>query len=587
MDWCVPSQVWGTLSILFSFAINTHLRLKIIKYSIVQINVMDARYWYNHKQPGIATETYCSPEFVYRLHDIAKCIPQLKQTGENFSVWEKHLKVMIGVLTGSSVYLLDELHKHDPKFNRAVLTLIFWSIDEQLQQDLNIDGSAGDVFQFLAGRFRSNPSSQSILARADVPEEVLENIVNIVYHQSFDEKSQLTERKQERMSQILQKDHDHQVYSDHGGPPILDTFQTLAVVNRKFYRLCLPKLWQHLQFPSALPAHMSLWTEGILLRHGQLVKSFAFELEDLTLEDKELSELERSIHDNTDPYGNIRHVIRNGIGLVNIEKIFRACPSINSVEINITEVVDQADLFTAITVRLKGLLSLLPQLQHLALMDYAYASLPGAYVIDLLKKLPSLVSLGLNAFEFGAEASTEESLGWNLAQHQNLRKLRRENVTCKDQTWTLNSWPQRLTTLELSSCTGLTAGMVQKILSGSAPFLTRLTIYLDRCQDKSHVNDSTDLPALKHLVLDGGAGFGLLTSFKGCKDLELIQYRRKLYNNQWDTVKHFLSTNTWPNLLVLGLSHSATSTNRSNSIVLTKKDVDELWNSFKIKLLIN
>lgn len=544
---------------------------------------MDAQSLSNHHKSGIAIDTYCSPEFMCRLHDVSQKIPQLKRTGENFSAWAKHLKIMIGSLTGSSDYFKSELHKHDPKLNRAVFQLIFWSIDEELQQDFNIDGSAGDAFQSLAFRFQSNSSAQCIIARADFPEELLENIVNMVYLQSSEEQAYLTERKLEHMSHILQKDEACRTYSDHGRPPILNTFQNLAVVNRKFHRLCLRKLWQHMRFPSTLPASISLWTEGILLRHGQVVESLKFELE--YLEDEDISEFERSVEDNTAVDNSLRVESRKGIGLINIEKIFRACPGLKSIEIDIPDALDGLNQACPITSRLKGLLRIMPHLQHLTLRDLAYGILLRASVIELIKALPSLLSLELAYFQFEEEASTEKSLGSNLAEHQNLRNLRLDWVTCADQTWTLNSWPQRLTTLELSLCHGLGPGMVQKLLSGSAPFLTRLVITFDYGQYQSDVHGQTDLPALTQLGLRDRSTFDFLVSFGGCKAIEKIEYLPPINGDQWNSMKHMLSVHTWPKLSVLKLSEIRRRDPHDWRIV-TKEDVHEFWDSYKIKLLI-
>lgn len=522
-----------------------------------------------------------------RLHETAKCIPQLKRTGDNFSVWERHLKAMIGSLTGSSDYFQRELHKHEPKFNRAVFHLIFWSIDEELQQDLQLDGSAGDAFRLLSDRFQLNTSAQCIMSRADFPEEILENIVNMIYYRCSEEKEYITQRKMERLS--MAKDQERQVYVDLGGPPILNTFQSLAVVNRKFHRLCLRKLWQHIRFPSTMPAPVSLWTEDILLRHGHLVKSLELRLEDLTCnQDEDLSRLERSHQDNTSGCAGTMFidVTRQGIGVLNIKKLFRACPALASVAIDIPDYSIEPDLFSSITSSLEHSFRLVPQLQHIKLSDTECDNLSGSFVIDILKQLPHLLSLELINFKFSPTVSTEKSLGWNLAQHRNLCKLRLEGVTCEDQTWSLNSWPQRLKTLELEECPGLKPGMVQKLLSGNAPFLTTLQINLADGEDDPDASGQTDVPALQRLILCDSISFKLLASFQGCKNIEMITYADYLKSNQWDLVKYFLSTSTWPKLLSLHLS-SPRFLRKRDWKKITEKDVYDLWYYYFIRLVIN
>ncbi|KAH9821851.1 hypothetical protein DFH28DRAFT_1104226 [Melampsora americana] len=549
---------------------------------------MDFQSLFLQHKPRISTEAYCSPEFICKLHETAKCIPQLKRTGENFNLWQRHLKAMIGSLTGSSDYFQQELAKHEPKFNRAIFHLMFWSIEEALQEDLKLDGSAGEVFQILSDRFQSKPSIRCIMSRTDFPEEILENIVNILYYTHSEEKDYIRQKKQERLS--LTQDQERQIYSNHGSPPILNSFQTLAVVNRKFHRLCLRKLWQHIRFPSTLPGPVSLWTEDILLRHGHLVRSLELGLEDLTyIEDEELSKLERSHQDNTSPCSSFVDPSRQGIGVLSMEKLFRACPDLDSVVINIPDYSDELDLFSSLERGLANSFRVIPQLQHLTLRDVECSNLPGVFVIKIIGKLPSLVSLELVGLKFGSTESIRNSLGWNLAQCHNLRKLRLDCVTCEDQTWTLNSWPQRLTTLDFEYCPGLKPDMVQKLLSGSAPVLTSLRIFLEDWEDDSDVNGQTDLPALERLILCDSTSFNLLLSFRGCKEITMIDYGRLLKNDQWNLIRHLLSICTWPKLSSLHLSGrvpSLGSKDRHDWRQITKKDVYAVWYYLRIQLFI-
>lgn len=179
-----------------------------------------------------------SREFFCRLPGIAKCITQLKTNGDNFSVWERQLKVMIHNLTGSTTYLSHEFKTHHPKSDQVVFNLIFWSIDDELQLDLNIDGSAKDAFRVLAGRFGI------MMSLDDLPVEVLERIIDIVYDQSLSEHYSTKEEKLERIVHPPPGGPAYIVYPHCHGPPILNTFQNLAAVNQKLYRLCRPKLWQ-------------------------------------------------------------------------------------------------------------------------------------------------------------------------------------------------------------------------------------------------------------------------------------------------------------------------------------------------------
>ncbi|EGG00896.1 uncharacterized protein MELLADRAFT_79116 [Melampsora larici-populina 98AG31] len=267
----------------------------------------------------------------------------------------------------------------------------------------------------------------------------------MIYHQSFEEHTSITKRKMERQARTpFIQGQTTKVYLGHEGPPILNTFQNLAVVNRKFHRLCLPELWQHITFPTSMPAPMALWTDDILLKHATWVKSAEFELEDKIYYQgiHQSSESKRSLYDNTSLI--IGEDIRCGIGPLNIGKIFKVCPSIESVTLYLpdTEGAHESEWFSGLTVRLKTPFQLLPQLQHLTISDNGTRDLPGEFIIDIIKQLPSLISLDLFCFKFVQKQSEEESLGWNLVQLQKLRELSLYYITCEDQTWSLTSWAE-------------------------------------------------------------------------------------------------------------------------------------------------
>ncbi|EGG09858.1 uncharacterized protein MELLADRAFT_103989 [Melampsora larici-populina 98AG31] len=203
-----------------------------------------------------------------------------------------------------------------------------------------------------------------------------------------------------------------------------------------------------------------------------------------------------------------------------------------------------------------------------------------------LEDLTLINGVEVQLLDLERSAHNNTTVPKTLADLQDLCKLRLDSVTCEDQTWNMNSWPQWLTHLELSRCCGLTAGMVHKILSGSAPCLTRLELDLHHPQDKPDIDSQTDLPALKQLFLECDSGFSI-ASFKGCKGIECIQYPCIVTNALWDLMKPLLFTYTWPKLSFLNLRHTTMIIDHENLQIPTKKEVDEIWDSLNIKLLIN
>lgn len=431
------------------------------------------------------------------------------------------------------------------------------------------------------------------------PEEVLEKIINFVYHQSqldTTEHDSINESRTERIVHTPPDCPPYAVYLDHQAPPILTTFQNLAVLNRRFHRICLPKLWEKIRFPSDQPAPISHWTENILLKHGNLVKSASFELDKNLFNGNDelfgtnIVESESTLCDNTVPC-LIRESTwlqkdgRYRIGLVNIQKIFQTCPALKSVQVIVPDHDGNLAGVIPATRRLQALLVTLPRLQHLRLDARAQHRLVGGFVTSLVQALPSLVSLELSGWSFALAVSIEHSFGSIISHHQNLRNLSLENVTFDDQTWTLNSWIKRLTTLEIRRCKDLSARMLYTLLSGNAPSLTKLCIQLDKFHPRSDLTEQVDLPSLKELNLLHHFEIDLLKNFETCKDLEVLECCGDLEEELWNPIQRHLSLSTWPKLFILRLRQVNWFTEEVK--IQIKKEVEKIWRDFGIHVFVD
>lgn len=79
----------------------------------------------------------------------------------------------------------------------------------------------------------------------DLPEEVLEHVVRFVKESAFEESQSIENRKQRYLFKAPEDDWGVQYYSikeDHLS--ILNSFQSLASVNRNIYCICRPLLWK-------------------------------------------------------------------------------------------------------------------------------------------------------------------------------------------------------------------------------------------------------------------------------------------------------------------------------------------------------
>ncbi|KAH9821856.1 hypothetical protein DFH28DRAFT_1050456 [Melampsora americana] len=432
-----------------------------------------------------------------------------------------------------------------------------------------------------------------------IPEEVLEKIINLVYYQSqLDtiEYNFINQNRKERIVHTPTDSRPYAVYLDHKDPPILTTFQNLAVLNRRFHRICVPKLWEKIRFPSDQPAPISHWTENILLNNGNSVKSASFELNENLLNgnnevlDTHSVESESTLYENTVPcliMGAtwIQKDSRYGIGLVNIEKVIKACPALESITVNVPSHNDDILRFIPIANRLKDLLVPLPRLQHFKLESTGRESLVANFLNSILEALPSLVSLELSRVFFNLTSTIESCPGSILSRHQNLRKLTLEDITFDDQTWTFNSWVKRLTTLEIKRCRQLSPRMLYNLLSGTAPSLTKLSVQLNESYSPSDLTEQFDLPSLKELILLDHFENDLLNNFEACKNLEVLEYCRSLGDDLWIPMKRHFSQSTWPKLFILRLIQPGWYTREI--IIQSEKEVEEIWKKFNIYVLID
>lgn len=86
-------------------------------------------------------------------------------------------------------------------------------------------------------------------------------------------------------------------------------------------------------FPTTIPTCMSLWTNNILVRHGDVVESFAIELDDDWLYCPSRDRFHSDEHDNYQAQrgGNSRDWER--ISYVSVVQLLVMCPKIQSLEI--------------------------------------------------------------------------------------------------------------------------------------------------------------------------------------------------------------------------------------------------------------
>lgn len=333
----------------------------------------------------------------------------------------------------------------------------------------------------------------------------------------------------------------------HENSPILNSIQTFSLTSREIYRRCRPWLWRNLQFPTALPAPIDLWTNNLLLKHGFQVRSLSLHLSENC--SKPSGELGHDpFYDNLIPYPmrDLEYVSPN-----NARDLIARCPNLSTLKFDSLheEDGDDAGGMENFLSDLVPLISSLKQLQHLHIMNFN---------LELWKDFPSKVvgSLPLlQTFIIQSPTTSEDqqqigegSFGYRLSKLKYLSWLDVRFNSNVDESWCLYDWPKTITQLAIGDC-GLTPSSAHRVIQHIAPYVTKLELdfFLDRDLYASWNPESHfSLPFLTDLNITTQR-IHLLVSFRYCKSLSRLCWTCwKL--GDLKTLMKLILEGTWPQL---------------------------------------
>lgn len=237
-------------------------------------------------------ESIQSLELVLKL---VKEVPPLELNGMNFPVWERKLFAIVRQVCGLTTARFESSSTNvgDPKTDHLILCMMLWSVDVKLQATIDMNRPAREVFCALKSRFdqsseRSTDSSHSITytskriqsiqlpvkqldnealvasgtvnfevipspasipfraCLSNLPDELKQMIVHYVRLLSRSDNS-CHERKVGRVGWVSHESEEGPFYGEYNyfglAPIILTSFQSIAVADQSFYRLCRKHLW--------------------------------------------------------------------------------------------------------------------------------------------------------------------------------------------------------------------------------------------------------------------------------------------------------------------------------------------------------
>ncbi|EGG08434.1 uncharacterized protein MELLADRAFT_104805 [Melampsora larici-populina 98AG31] len=348
----------------------------------------------------------------------------------------------------------------------------------------------------------------------------------------------------------------YKIYIPRENSPILNSLQSFSLTSPRIYRQCQPWLWRKLQFPTSLPAQMSLWTEHILPRQGTHVHSLSVGFSPMRGGSpyNEYTENDPFYDNRTLDFAYDRKEL---ISAKNAKLLIERCPNISALTILCGYVDNDLGRTESSLLDVVSMLSSLQQFRHLKVIAGGFQiKLMNEFALKAVSSLPLLETLMCG----GAKAPGNQqklgygSFGLSLSKLKSLSRLHLYQFEDMNDKWRLFNWPKTLTHLTLQQCGALLPSSVCQIIPHIAPHLTYLELDLayEKFDDAWHVDQSWDpqssliLPFLTNLKLSTRNAF-LLLNFRDCKSLRYLQWTYRTLTH-CQSLNEILFKAYWPHL---------------------------------------
>ncbi|KAG0149571.1 hypothetical protein CROQUDRAFT_653377 [Cronartium quercuum f. sp. fusiforme G11] len=463
-----------------------------------------------------------------------------------------------------------------------------------------------------------------------LPEEILVQIVKYVQQAvTSSERVSIAHDKGHRLVSTLCHQSDavtnQWVYPPNDNP-ILTTFQSLAAVDKKLYRLCRPALWAKLFFPSSAPQHISHWTQDLLPRHGSYVQSVEMKLSSDWLEDipsqvydpitripkhsqskrsssstNLLTNPEQAILDNTlNGHLDNLSIFFSGdppespepLSPASMRDILRLCPNIQSLHVYTPGDDEELHSHRNLQKRFIAVLQEVPMLRKLVIsgLEYMKSTVDVTCMAEVLSGLRLLQSFHYRCW-LHSNSSGLQKFATSISELEHLRELEFNFIEESDDTWP-NLPPAhalRFLILFYSPHSTLMSSRAPLSISRFAPNVTRLDLQVaignstetSEWNQKLSSETNLDKPqifqffALTHLIIHIQSDCNFFLSFRVCKNVQIFTYHG-LQDRQWDSMTELICSSTWPKLKTLRLQRLCAEVESSPN-----SEIDEFEHEFK------
>ncbi|KAG0151668.1 hypothetical protein CROQUDRAFT_86282 [Cronartium quercuum f. sp. fusiforme G11] len=444
------------------------------------------------------------------------------------------------------------------------------------------------------------PSTRSSdgIGISDMPEEILIRIIDYLEFSNRSERERIIHEKWHLVNKIANDKISSYWSYEPPSEPTLNPLQSMGSLDKKFYRICRPVLWKHLVFPSPLPSTITRWTENLLPKHGEFVRSITVALGNssrmnsmvesrirnrgnlklLKGQSKDSNStlshlpffLENMIVQSKSSSGRPSPTTRqNGINRGSklsfecLNEILTYCPKVQGLSLDVG-LYGTPQQISIVRTRTLELISNVIGLRKLKIT--CNISTPDTYLVKILQQAPLLEVLNCLLTSRTSENINKDGvnkLAIEIVAHKKLSSLIIWDSILFDNSWGIGSGPSKLTELKISYCDFfLDDKKLFSIINHFAPNLIKLHIGYHKTKGSSKKienyepkNDTFELTKLQDLILHDPTDFDLIKSFKSCKNIHRICYRRNT-KYQWNVISELVCNFTWPNLKKLELLFS-------------------------------
>ncbi|KAH9824847.1 hypothetical protein DFH28DRAFT_1215835 [Melampsora americana] len=338
--------------------------------------------------------------------------------------------------------------------------------------------------------------------------------------------------------------------------------RSLASVNRTFYQICCPYLYQSFDSQGFTVDKLKYTLEEIIKRHSNHVKKIWWRVSK-----SELMEFEDVWSEDSFDSPEWDPKLRSECLL----QILKACPHLIDLDLDldpkpIIPLTDSSDLDQQIPNLFIQPISQLTSLTHLSLTSPAERPpYTESFLVNILSNLLQLQSFSCSRIDAthpkpSKDQSTCQSpLGLHLAKLTELIELDFEKVQCLDSSWNLLDWKSSLKEITLEDCDRVSISVLHGFLKRFQSSLVSLAldnvpfhhdgtwtsdlILDDLNQDKFQF----DLPNLINLEISNYLPIQFLKAFKPCKSITSISLDETPCYKPRD-LEEFIQDRFWPNL---------------------------------------